>query len=345
MKRNYFKSLIIIAAVAAIAGCTGKKTQKVETVSKVAVRTAVATSEDVEQIAEFTGNIEPFQKNHISASMPVRIDKIMVDVGSKVSKGQLLVVMDKNQYNQSAVQLANLETDFARLKSVYEAGGISKQQLDQTATQVEVMREATKNLKENIELRSPVSGIVTGRYYDSGDMFSMSPNSAGVVGVLTVMQINPLKVMVDVSEKYFTQVKNGMKVDIKVDLFPDKAFEGKVSLVYPAINTDTRTFTVEVSIPNGSNTLRPGMFSRTTLNFGKNTGIMVEDLAVQKQIGTNEKYIFVVKDGKAERRVVNVGRHIGSKYNVLSGVSEGEEIVVSGISKLADGTEVEVKNN
>lgn len=345
MRRNFFKNLMIIAAVAAISGCNGTKKQAEVVSTKVGVRTTAATVEDVEQIAEFTGNIEPFQKNNISASMSVRIDKILVDVGSRVNKGQLLVSMDRAQYNQSAVQLANLEADYARMKSVYDAGGLSKQQLDQIETSLKVTREATQNLKENIELRSPINGIVTGRYYDAGDMFSLSPNASGAAGVLTVMQINPLKVMIDVSEQYFTQVKNGMSVDIKVDLFSDKEFKGKVSLIYPAINTDTRTFTVEVSIPNANNTLRPGMFSRTTLNFGKNQGVMVEDLAIQKQIGTNEKYLFVVKDGKAARRVVNVGRHIGSRYNIISGVEAGEEVVVSGISKLADGTEVEIKNN
>lgn len=346
MKRVYLKVLTAIAVAAAVTACgTNKKEVKVEETSKVAVYAELSTEDDIEQIAEFTGNIEPFQKNNISASMSVRIDKILVDVGSKVSKGQLLVTMDKTQYNQSAVQLANLEVDYARLKSVYDAGGVSKQQLDQAHTQLVVTREATNNLKENIELRSPINGVVTGRYYDAGDMFSLSPNASGASGVLTVMQINPLKVIIDVSEQYFTAVKSGMGVDIKVDLFPDKVFNGKVTLIYPAINTDTRTFTVEVSIPNPDNELRPGMFSRTTLNFGKVRGVMVNDLAIQKQIGTNEKYLFVVKGDKVERRIVKTGRTIGNFTNILSGVEPGEQIVVSGISKLADGTEVEIKTN
>lgn len=345
MKKSVLISVILVAATVAMSSCIKQK-KAVETASdKVLVRTMEAVTEPVEQIANFTSDVKAFNENNICPSVAVRINKILVDVGARVSKGQLLVVMDPTQYNQAAVQLANLETDHQRLKTVYDAGGVSKQQLDQLATQLQVQKDAVKNLKENIELRSPIDGVITGRYYDPGDLFSMSPNESGSASVLQVMQINNVKVKVNVSEQYFPQVKLGMPVDISVDLFPDKEFKGKVSLIYPSIEPSTRTFAVEITIPNANGILRPGMFSRTTLNFGKKDGILVDDLAVQKQIGTNEKFVYVIKDGVAERRIVNAGRQVGKRVNIISGVSVGEQVAVAGLSRLTDKCEVEVKNN
>ena len=342
MKKYY---LIGLAAITALLfnGCKAK-VQTADTSGKLLVKTAPARSEKIGQIAEFTGNIEPYVENNICPSLAVRIDEILVDVGDKVKKGQLLVIMDKNQYNQAAVQLANLEADFARNFNVYEAGGISKQQIDQLQTQIDVMRENVDNLKKNIELRSPIDGIVTGRYNEAGDMFSMTPNASGSASILQVMQINPLKVLVDISEQYFPLVEQGMPARIDVDIFPDLKFTGNVSLIYPAINSTTRTFTVEVTIPNNYLTLRPGMYCRTIFNFGEKEGVTVNDLAVQKQVGSNEKYLYVIKDGIAERRTVTTGRQLGDRIQILSGVTPGEEVVIAGISRLKDGSEVEIQN-
>lgn len=344
MKKSVLFSVVLMAATVVMSGCKPKTTFD-KVADNIIVKTAEAQEQVVPQIAEFTSNVEAFNQNNICPSLPVRIEKILVDVGAHVKKGQLLVVMDPTQYNQAAVQAANLETDYMRLKTVYDAGGISKQQLDQAETQLKVQKDQVKNLKENIELRSPIDGVITGRYYDPGDLFSMTPNESGAASVLQIMQINNLKVKANISEMYFPQVKLGMPVDINVDIFADKTFKGKVSLIYPSIDPATRTFTVEVTIPNGGNQLRPGMFSRTTLNFGEKPGIMIEDLAVQKQIGTNEKFVFVIKDGVAERRVVTTGRQIGSQINILSGVDKGEQVAVAGLSRLVDNVVVEVKNN
>jgi len=312
-----------------------KETVVEEGPKTVLVTTHVAEMANVEQIAEFTATIDPFQQNNIAPAVPGRIDRIPVDVGAKVSKGTLLAVMDRTQYSQLAAQLANLEADNARLKAVYNAGGISRSQMDQSDTQLSVQREALRNLRENIELRSPINGVVTARNYDAGDLYTGMP-------ILTVMQMNPLKVKADISETYFPQVKTGQSVDINVDMFPDKKFSGKVSLIYPAIKAQTRTFTVEITIPNNDLTLRPGMFARTTLKFGSRPGVMIEDLAIQKQFGTNEKYVYVAGDGEAVRRVVTVGRRIGSQVNILSGVESGEEVITSGFTKLSDGTAITV---
>ncbi|MCD8186546.1 MAG: efflux RND transporter periplasmic adaptor subunit [Rikenellaceae bacterium] len=183
---------------------------------------------------------------------------------------------------------------------------------------------AYDNLLENTVLVSPVSGVVTERNYDPGDLYGANGP------ILTVMQIDRVKVQVNISEAFFPQVKVGMPVEITLDVYPGEIFEGKVTLIHPAVDAATRTFTTEIIIPNGNRTLRPGMFSRVSLNFGQAEQLVVPDIAVQKQIGSNERYGFVVENGIARRRILTVGRQIGNDIVILSGVRDGEQIVTAG---------------
>lgn len=345
MKKSFVFGVALLSTLAVLSGCKEKKTAEVQESSKVLIKTSSTTSQEIDLIADFISNVEAFQTNNICPAMPVRIDKISVDIGDKVKKGDLIAVMDQTQYNQTAVQVANLETDYIRLKAVYDAGGVSKQQLDAAETQLSVQKEALALLSDNIQLQSPINGVVTGRFFDPGDMFSMTPNASGSASILQIMQIDKLKVSVNVSESYFPYVKNGMPVTIVADIYPNETFEGEVSLIYPTIDLKTRTFTVEVTIPNTSNKLRPGMFTRSTIKLGTETGVMVEDLAIQKQIGSNEKYVFVIKNGVAKRVIITTGRQIGKYINVTSGLKSGDIVATQGISRLSDGAQVEIKQN
>ena len=343
-------SILIVAAVAfAVVGCKGKSKSEsltgaveAETVDEASVpavltRTEKANTATVTLSETYTSEIEPDKENDITPAVAgVHIDRIMVDVGDKVSEGQLLVTLDPTQYNQQLIQLRNLEADYNRLLPVHEAGGISKQQIEQQKTALDVQREIVANLKKNIEVRSPISGVVTARNYDSGDLFAAQP-------ILHVMKIDPVKIKVSIPEQHFPSVKVGMPVRVTTELFPDLVFSGKVSLIHPALDTATRTFTVEVTVPNHYATLRPGMFARSTFDMGRKEGIMVPDVAVQKQVGSAERYVFVVKDGKAERRSVKVGRQVEGYVDILSGIAAGEDVAVTALTKLYDGAPVEVK--
>lgn len=106
------------------------------------------------------------------------------------------------------------------------------------------MRTQYNNLSENTQLLSPVNGVVTSRHYDSGDLFGMT------LPLLVVEQIVPVKLMIHVSESFFTKIRKGMEVDIRLDVYPEEVFKGKVSIVYPTVTAATRTFPVEILIPN-----------------------------------------------------------------------------------------------
>lgn len=324
-------ALTVWAAVA----CTGeKKAGPVTEDERPLVRVETVNLESVPQTQEFTATVEGNIVNNIAPSAAVRIDDILVEVGDPVRKGQKLVQMDAAGLKQSKTQLDNLQIEFDRVDGLYQVGGTSKSEWDAKKTSLEVARTAYQNLVENTQLVSPIDGVVTARNYDRGDMYNMGEP------VVVVEQIAPVKLKINVSEGFYTQVRKGMPVKVRLDVYGDEVFEGRVSLIYPSIDPETRTFTVEITIPNGDRRVRPGMFARVEIDFGSLDRVVAPDLAVIKQSGSGERFIYVYKDGKVSYNKVELGKRIGDRYEVVSGVSDGDRVVVAGQSRLNNGMEV-----
>jgi RND family efflux transporter MFP subunit len=341
------KNLLLLAAlgsagVAMLSGCGGGASQGSVTVQDstatkiVEVKVEAVRKQAVEQIREYTGTISPYSKNMIASQSAMRIERIMVEVGDAVSAGQLLVQMEQTSYLQSKLQVENLRTDYERAKSLYETGGVSKQQIDQLKTQLEVAEEALANLLKNTRLLSPITGVVTQRNFDNGDVTGGQP-------ILQVQQLRPIKILINVQEEYFARMSTRMSADLKVDIYPSSNFSGQVNLVYPTIDNTTHTFVTELVAPNTDLRLRPGMFARATLNFGSVERVVAPDKAVIKQVGTDERYVFVLaEDNTVQRRSVTLGRRMGNAYELLSGLADGEKVVTAGGSKLISGDVVTV---
>lgn len=341
---NSSKYILLISALFLAACSANQPTDQIdEKEAKVLVRTTNTKVSTVEQELEFTGNVEPFKQNHISSSTPSRIEKIYVEVGDMVKKGQILVQMDRTMFAQMKAQLDNLERDYARLDTLFRAGSVPQQQVDQVKTQLDVLRTSFQNASENTQLRSPIDGIITGRYYNDGEMYSMTPSMTGRPAVVSVMQIQPVKVLINVPEMYFPRVKPGMESTITLDIYPNKEFKGKVHLVHPTIDPLTKTFTAEVEIPNNQMLIRPGMFARVKFGLGEMERVLVPDLAVQRQAGTNERFVFVVEENRAVRKPITIGRRVDDSFEVLSGLEANQKVVVAGQTRLLDGSEVEVE--
>lgn len=337
MKRR-FQGLSLLALIL-LGACSGgeSKTATSTTEEKNKVKLAKVDVRPVEQIQEYTATVEAEVKNNIAPSSPVRIEHIRVEVGDRVSKGQKLVSMDAANLRQAKLQLDNQEVEFRRIDELFKVGGVSRSDWDAANTALEVRRTAYNNLLENTALISPINGVVTARNYDNGDMYG------GASPVLVVEQISPVKLLINVSESYFTRVKKGAKVAVKLDVYGDEEFEGYISLVYPTINAATRTFPVEIKLANKDLRVRPGMFARATLNFGTAEHVVIPDLAIVKQSGSGDRYVYVYKDGKVSYNKVTLGRRMGAEYELLSGVPADAQVVVAGQSKLLDGMEVEVE--
>lgn len=335
MTKIRFTTLLIATLV--LLGCTKKNNQKqsvAETLPKVRVLSVF--SEEVPQTIEFSATVEPEVKNNIAPSTPGRIREIYVEVGSVVYKGQKLAKMDNASLNNLEVQIENLKRSYNRVAGLHTVGGASQQELDNARLQLEMAETNLKNLSENTELISPINGLVTARNYDVGDIYNAQ------MPILTVMQITPVQLKINVSESYYNKVKKGMPVDVQVDVFENETFTGRVSLVYPVIDERTRTFGVEIKIANKNTKIRPGMFARAQMNFGTLKQVVVPDVAVVKQSGSAQRFVFVYANGKVSYRKVTLGQRLGAKYELLSGVESGEQVVVSDQSKLNDGVAVDV---
>lgn len=330
-------SSLVFAAI--ISGCSNSQsgdTQANPEAQLPKVKIENVHRQQVEQLEEYTATVEAFKTNNISSSSPNRIKQILVDVGSHVAKGQKVVVLDDVNIEQLRVRLENAEREYNRAVKLLEIGGGTQQSVDQLKTELDASRRQYRNLMENTVLVSPVAGVVTARNYDPGDM-------TGSLPILTIEQVNPVKVMVNVSEADFPKVHKGMKVSIKLDVYPDEEFTGTVYLIHPSVDSSTRTFTVEITIDNKDNKVLPGMFARVTFNYGTRDNVVVPDRAVVKQSGSGNKYVYVLNaDSTVSYNRVELGRRIDNTYELLSGVEDGSNVVVSGQTRLANGAKVSV---
>lgn len=331
--------ILTVAASITLAGCgsSESKNDKNTVEEKPMVDIEKANARSVPQMAQYTATVEAFKTNNITTSTPNRIKRILVDVGSVVSAGQRVVVLDNVNIEQLKVRLDNTEREYNRAVQLLEIGGGTQQSVDQLKTELDAARRQYTNMVENTVLVSPINGVVTARNYDPGDMTSAQP-------ILTIEQLRPVKVLVNVNENDFAKVHKGMKANIKLDVYGDEEFTGTVALIHPTIDPDTRTFTVEINIDNRDERVRPGMFARVSLSFGEANHVVVPDRAVVKMSGSGNKYVYVYKDGKVSYNKVELGQRLDNSYEVLSGVADGDNVVISGQSRLADGAEVELTN-
>ena len=339
--KTIFRTAIIASAVVLAAACGAKSTKNeaaapmAETVPTVSV--VAVSAREVPQTAVYTSTVQAFVKNNIAPQMTGRITKINAEIGDFVKKGQVLAEIDKASLQQAQLQLHNQEVELERIKSLYKAGAISKSDLDAIELSYNVTKTQVENLLENTVLCSPIDGVVTARNYDAGDMYAMS------APIYTVEQIKPVKLLVAVSESDYTKVKKGDSVKVIADALPELEFYGKIEKIYPTIDSATRTFNVEVVVPNNYSSLRPGMFARVTVDFGSNHNVVIPDVAVVKQQGSGERFVYVLNaDGTVTYQKVVLGRRMGTEYEVLEGIEDGAKIVVGGQIRLKDGVKVTV---
>ena len=339
---NRTARFITFAAAAILAAACGRNGDDAENTVAAeethVVEVLKVSKEQVPQDGVYSTTVQANILNNIAPQQGGRINKINVEVGDFVSAGQILAEMDKVQLDQAGLRFQNAEVEMNRVEQLFKEGGVSQSDYDQIVMNYKVAKSTYDNLLENTVLRSPVSGVVTARNYDRGDMYNMSQP------LFTVQQITPVKLLVPISESDYTKVKKGDKVTITADAFPGQSFEGSIIRLYPTMDASTHTFNVEVHVRNENRLLRPGMFARATVNFGDNFNVVIPDQAAVKMQGAGTRQVFILNnDNTVSVRVVTLGRHFDNKYEVLSGLDDGDVIVVKGHSTLKAGDTVVVK--
>ena len=390
--KNYKSIPTVVLIAALLASCSGKDDKKGAMTDEVQmVQIQSVYTESVDETSEYTATVEAFKTNNISSSTGNRIKRILVDVGSHVSAGQSVVILDNvsavNQEsaiagqrasvaNQDAalasqeaalkseeINLARQKKDLDRAKELVRIGGGTQQAVDQLQAAYDAAQESLKarkraldasraslnasrtslgasqrslqTVQENTVLTSPISGVISARNYDAGDL------PAGPI--LTVQQMNPLKVIVNVNEEEFSKIKNGMPVTVTLDAVPDETFYGSVYLIHPEINQQTRTFQVEVTINNGAGKVSAGMFARVKFKYGTQNHIVVPDKAIVKMQGSGKRFVYVYKeDGTVAYTEVELGMRLSDRYEILSGLKDGDRVVIAGQSRLTDGAKVKI---
>lgn len=350
MKSLTINFLIISMMISSMISCSssvenGEQAGGKEVKAAEQVRVMKMDYTEIARKLNYTAHLQAYREVYLASASPGRIDKIHVEIGNKVKAGQLLVEMDKTQLQQAEVQFRNIETDYRRLDTLRKVGSISQQQFDQIQAQYLLTKSNVEFLQENTRLLAPFSGIVADKYYENGEMFSGAPNTtAGKAAILKLVHTSTLNAKVNVAERYYSMVSEGSDVEITLDVFPGEVFTGSVLRVYPTIDPTSRTFTIELSVPNQHERLRPGMFARASLEVDQVQAFVAPALAILKLQGSNERYVFIEENGIAHRVVVELGDRFDEMVEIISNeIEPGSNLIIAGHARLLDGVAVSIK--
>lgn len=332
MKKIFFYTLAALTLVAC--GKNDASTEQEERVEQV--RTTVLQPREIEREISVSTNLQGYLTVNVAPSLTGKIEHIYCEVGDKVAQGQSLVTLDQTQYKTTKITLANLETEKNRIEQLLKTGSATQQQYDQILTQYNSTKEQLEFLEINTYYKAPFAGVISAKNYEDGELYSGQP-----IMVLTL--IDKLKALVAIPEMYFPRFKEGMKLTLTSEIYPDEVFPATVEVVYPTIDASSHTFQVKVVIPNGRQLLRPGMYVTTTIGLGKTNTIVAPYQAVEKLVGANDRYIFLNEDGRAKRVAVELGQRFDQEIEIIAPeIVPGVEMVTTGQHKLVDGVKLNV---
>ncbi len=333
MKRVFIYSLAALMLI----GC-GKKTTTttVEEERVEQVRTTVLHYQEIQREISLSTNLQGYLTLNVAPSVTGKIEHIYCEVGDRKTKGQDLVRMDQTQYKTTKITLGNLEVEKNRIENLLRSGSATQQQYDQILTQYNSTKEQLEFLQANTYVKAPFSGVISAKNYEDGELYSGQP-------ILVLTQLDKLKALVAVPETYFPRFKEGMKLQLTSEIYPEKVFTATVEVVYPTIDATTHTFQVKIVVPNGQHLLRPGMYVTTTIGLGKAKVLVAPYQAVEKLVGANDRYVFINDNGRAKRVAVELGQRFDQNIEIIAPeIVEGVELVTVGQHKLVDGVKINI---
>ena len=332
------KISILAAAVLVMAGC-GKKQEATTGGSGEGERIEVVElttlhPREIQREITVSSNLQGYETVNIAPSLTGKIEHIYVEVGDKVRKGDSLVRMDQQQYKTTAYTIANLETEMRRMEGLIQTGSVSQQQYDQIKLSLDQTKETFKFLKTNTYVQAPFAGVISAKNYEDGELYSGQP-------IVVLTQVDKLKTLVAIPESYIPQVKAGMSLSLKTDVYPDRVFPATIEVVYPTVDAASHTFMAKVVVNNPQGLLRPGMYVNTTIGLGKATIMAAPYSTVLKLIGANDRYVFINNNGYAKRVSVKMGQRFGDDVEITAPeIVDGVELVTKGEARLVDGVKI-----
>ena len=330
------KVFIYVLAAVAMMACSKETTTTVEDERVEQVSTRVLHVQQIEREISVSTNLQGYLTQNVAPSLTGKIEHIYCEVGDKKSAGQDVVRMDQTQYKTTKISLGNLEIEKNRIEQLLKSGSATQQQYDQITAQYNSTKEQLEFLEQNTYVKAPFSGVISAKNYEDGELYSGQP-------IVVLTQIDRLKALVAIPETYFPLLKQGMKLTLTSEIYPDKTFPATVEVVYPTIDASSHTFQVKIVVPNGKNLLRPGMYVTTTIGLGKTNAIVAPYQAVEKLVGANDRYVFINENGRAKRVSVVLGQRFDQDIEIIAPeIVDGVEMVVVGQHKLVDGVKINV---
>jgi membrane fusion protein (multidrug efflux system) len=349
-------SLLLVLLVAGCKPSDGTEKRQ-RPMGPVAVTLAEVRAVKWEQRILLVGTLLPAQEARLAAEVEGRIEKTLVEVGDAVKAGQEIAQIDTASYqgmvnlhtanlNKAEVRAANETTNLERLAKLRETGAVSSTAFDEAAAaQKAALAEvaaakaqlgaATTSLNRST-LRAPFDGSITARLVTEGDFARV-----GTV-MFNIVDDSSLRFRGEVPERDAARVKPGQTVRVRVDAWPDRAFEGKTIWVNPAVNPDTRSVGIEARVENRDRLLKAHLFARGEIVIDLAAEMLVVPAdAVMSFVGVDK--VFVIADGKAVPREIRLGERRGEEQSVLDGLQPGERIIVGGLSKVQPGNPVKVQ--
>lgn len=288
--------------------------------------------------------LEPNEEANIALNTAGKIKSFTVDLGSNVRKGQVIGSIDNSlkqlSVQSTQLQVDKLKTDYQRTKELYEGNAATKLDLDNAKYNLDNAVIQLASLKQQItdgSLISPINGIITATNIEVGEFLNVGVTAAKVVDVTT------MKANVKVSERDVYRLKEGMLVDIKTDIYPEKSIEGKISFISPSGDA-SHNYQVEIQIKDvKSLNLKAGTF--ITVHFSIDSKEKVMEIPKTALVeGTKNPFVYIAKGQKVEVRKIVIGRDLGQTIQVLDGLKINDQVIISGQINLTSNSIIEVIN-
>ncbi|HUH87738.1 MAG TPA: efflux RND transporter periplasmic adaptor subunit [Pusillimonas sp.] len=305
------------------------------------VEVAPVLAESMSRNVAAVGTLRSKDSVVLRSEITGRIIEINIEEGGKVKQGQVVIRLDdsvaKAQLQQAQAELALAVSQDRRAGELTRQGFISKQARDEAASKLQVQRAAVALAQAQLQkntIVAPFDGLIGLRNVSVGDY--VSPGAA----LVPIESVDPLQVDFRIPEQYVSLVHPGLKLRLRFDALADQAREGEVGAVNPSIDVGGRSILLRANVANTDDALRPGMFARVELQFADDKVLTVPEAALVPS--GEERYVFRIHDGKAERLAVGIGQRRAGRIEITSGLSEGDEVVVAGLQKIVDGAPVRV---
>lgn len=336
---------LVAALLFAAAGCSQKPTDAkvAATATATEVEVAPVSAIEVERTVPLIGEFSANEQVTVAAQLEGRILAIGPDLGDRVPQGALLVRLDdapvQAAIREVEAKLAKARADDARAQLLKKEGIMSSEEADRMRTEAQVLAAQLDVLRVRLAytmIQAPLPGAIAARMVSAGEF--VQPGRP----LYRIVQDDPVKLRAPVPERFSDFVKVGQDIRVGVDAYPDKTFVGEITRVSPTSETANRSITIEAIVPNPEHLLKPGFFTRGDLVYDHaGRALAVPERALTTFAGVTK--VFVVKDGKAEERVVRVGP--GSRdglREIENGVADGERVAVSHVDDLEQGAAVTV---